>query len=60
LASIRQQAFPQVAPEILLKELFEPQAAWLFTHNLQFNEPVWSRSIMQRTTAGYPAAGGMR
>jgi hypothetical protein len=30
-ASIRQQAFPEVAPEILLKELFEPQAALLFT-----------------------------
>ena len=33
LASIRQQAFPQVTPEILLKELFEPQAALFSRHS---------------------------
>jgi len=50
LTSIRQQAFPRVASEILLKELFEPQAGEL-TCNL--TSLVGSQSIMQRATAGY-------
>jgi hypothetical protein len=57
LASIRQQAFPQVAPEILLKECLSRRPLGFSRDNLQFNEPVWSQSIMQRTTAGYPPRG---